>query len=56
MFWLRCREQAEAQVKVQYDGAPQFKPIETTPLSYATNTQDKVIKVGDHYYLCFQAV
>jgi len=49
-------KEAEAQVKVQYDGSPQFKPIETTPLSYATNTQDKVIKVGDMYYLCFQAV
>src|SRR5580704_9793763 len=49
-------KEAEAQVKVQYDGQPQFKPIETTPLSYATNTQDKVIKFGDIYYLCFQAV
>jgi hypothetical protein len=49
-------KEAEAQVKVQYDGQPQFKPIETTPLSYATNTQDKIIKVGDIYYLCFQAV
>ena len=49
-------KEAEAQVKVQYDGEPQFKPIDTTTLSYATNTQDKVIKVGDVYYLCFQAV
>ena len=49
-------KEAEAQVKVQYDGEPQFKPIDTTTLSYATNTQDKVIKVGDIYYLCFQAV
>jgi len=49
-------KEAEAQVKVQYDGDPKFKPIESTPLSYATNTQDKVIKFGDIYYLCFQAV
>lgn len=48
--------QAEAQVKVTYDGAPQFKPIESTNLSYASNTQDKVIKIGDLYYLCFQGV
>jgi hypothetical protein len=48
--------QAEAQVKVSYDGAPQFKPIESTTLSYASNTEDKVIKVGDLYYLCFQGV
>jgi hypothetical protein len=48
--------QAEAQVHVSYDGAPQFKPIESTNLSYASNTGDKVIKVGDIYYLCFQGV
>ena len=50
------RAEAEAAVKVAYDGDPQFKPIESTSLSYASNTQDKVIKVGDLYYLCFQAV
>lgn len=50
------RAEAEAKVKISYDGAPSFKPIETTTLEYATNTQDKVIKVGDLYYLCFQAV
>jgi hypothetical protein len=48
--------QAEAQVKVSYDGPPQFKPIEPTSMSYASNTEDKVIKVGDLYYLCFQGV
>jgi len=50
------KAQAEAQVKVAYDGPPQFKPIEQTTLQYATNTQDKVVKVGDLYYLCFQGV
>jgi hypothetical protein len=50
------RAQAEAQVKVAYDGEPQFKPIESTDLSYASNTQEKIIKVGDLYYLCFQGV
>jgi hypothetical protein len=50
------RAQAEAQVKVSYDGEPQFKPIESTSLSYASNTQEKIIKVGDLYYLCFQGV
>ena len=49
-------KEAEAQVKVQYDGDPQFKPIEPTQLSYATNTQEKVIQVGNVYYLCYQAV
>jgi hypothetical protein len=47
---------AGAAVKVSYQGAPQFKPIETTKLSYAVNTESKVIKVGDLYYLCFQGV
>jgi hypothetical protein len=50
------RSEAEAKVKVVYSGEPQFKPIESTSLSYAANTQDKVIKVGDLYYLCFQGV
>jgi hypothetical protein len=47
---------AAAEVQVSYDGEPKFEPIEPTSLSYAVNTQDKVIKVGDLYYLCFQAV
>src|SRR5215471_8454213 len=50
------KAEVEAQAKVQYDGDPQFKPIEQTSLQYATNTQEKVIKVGDLYYLCFQGV
>ncbi len=47
---------AAAAVKVSYQGEPRFKPIETTRLSYAANTDSKVIKVGDLYYLCFQGV
>ena len=50
------RAEAEAKVKVTYDGSPQFKPIEQTSLEYAANTPDKIIKYGDLYYLCFQAV
>lgn len=50
------RAEAEAKAKVTYDGPPQFQPIEMTKLQYATNTQDKVIKDGDLYYLCFQGV
>jgi len=46
----------EKKVKVAYDGDPQFKPIESTSMQYATNTQEKVIRVGDLYYLCFQGV
>jgi len=42
--------------RLAYDGDPQFKPIENTAMQYATNTQDKVFKVGDLYYLCYAGV
>jgi len=47
---------AAAQAHVTYSGNPEFKPIEGTSLSYAINTSDKVIKVGDVYYFCLQGV
>ena len=47
---------AAAQAKVTYTGSPQFTVIEGTSLQYATNTPDKVILVGDVYYLCLQGV
>ena len=47
---------AAAQAKVSYSGAPEFAPITGTSLQYATNTVDKVIQVGDIYYLCLQGV
>jgi hypothetical protein len=51
------RHEVESKVKVIYDGEPEFKPIEGTPLSYASNTQERVVKTSeDQYYLCFQAV
>jgi hypothetical protein len=48
--------EVEAKVKVSYYGEPQFKPIEGTSLSYATNTSSDVIKVDDKYYLCDNAI
>ena len=47
---------AAAQAKVSYSGPPEFAPITGTSLQYATNTVDKVIQVGDVYYLCLQGV
>jgi len=47
---------AVAQVKVEYSGPPQFVIIEGTSMSYATNTAQKIILVGNLYYLCFQGV
>src|SRR5215472_12384231 len=49
-------KEAAAKVKVDYAGDPKFEPIKGTSMEYATNTQDKVIKVGDVYYLCLQGV
>jgi hypothetical protein len=36
---------------VAYAGDAQFSPIETTDLSYATNTTDTVIRAGERYFL-----
>ena len=47
---------AAQAVKVSYVGAPQFQPIEGTTLQYAVNTPNKVIQVGNEYYLCYQGV
>jgi hypothetical protein len=48
---------AAANVNVlYYGGTPQFNPIEGTSLSYATNTVDRVLRVGDVYYLCLQGI
>jgi hypothetical protein len=43
-------------IEVTYDGDPQFTAIENTDMSYATNTGNDVLKVGDKYYCCHEAV
>jgi hypothetical protein len=50
------KKAVEAKVKVVYNGAPKLDTIGNTSMQYATNTTEKVIKVGDIYYLCFQGV
>jgi hypothetical protein len=40
-----------AQTKVYYVGSPHFVPIEATSISYATNSHQEVINVGDKFYL-----
>jgi hypothetical protein len=47
---------AASEVKVSYVGEPQFLPITGTSMSYATNTQNRVIQVGSEYYLCYQGI
>jgi hypothetical protein len=49
------RDQIEAP-QVYYQGDPEFQPIEGTTLQRAANTPYDVVRVGDLYYLCFQAV
>lgn len=46
----------EASIEVDYDGAPQFKPIETTPIQYAVNTTYDVFAVEGKYYCCHEGV
>ena len=41
---------------VSYQGEPVFEPIEGTSMYHAVNTPYDIIRVGDLYYLCFQAV
>ena len=48
--------QAASEVKVSYVGEPQFLPITGTSMSYATNTQNRVIQVGSEYYLVYQGI
>jgi hypothetical protein len=45
---------AANEVKVTYVGQPQFQPIEATTMMYAVNTPNRVIQVGNEYYLCYQ--
>jgi hypothetical protein len=42
--------------EVQYQGDPQFQPIDQTKVSRATNTDKDIIKVGDLYYMCVDGV
>ncbi|MGA2232523.1 MAG: hypothetical protein ABSH22_16630 [Tepidisphaeraceae bacterium] len=44
------------QPPVQYDGDPQFQPVEGTDMTYAVNTDASVLLVGGHYYTCYNAV
>jgi len=39
-----------------YQGEPQFQPIEQTKVARAVNTDKDIIRVGDRYYMCYQGV
>jgi hypothetical protein len=46
----------KATLKISYDGAPEFRPIEDTSLQYAVNTTTPVIKSQNQYYAVDRAV
>jgi hypothetical protein len=47
---------AGASFNVTYDGAPEFKPIDGTGMTYAVNTSAAVIWSGGRYYACDQGI
>jgi len=44
------------QPPVQYDGDPDFQPIESTDCTYAVNTDAAVIGCEGNYYCCYNGV
>jgi hypothetical protein len=46
----------DASLKIEYDGDPIFKDVESTTVQYAVNTPRAVFKLGSRYYACEQAV
>jgi len=48
--------EAAKEVQVSYAGQPQFEPIQGTSMYYAVNTPNRVIQVGNLYYVCYQGV
>jgi hypothetical protein len=49
-------KRSEARLKVDYDGAPQFRKITGTSVEYAVNTASEVLRIKGRYYACDQAV
>lgn len=48
-------DRQQATLVVQYDGEPQFKPIEQTSLQYAENSKTAVIKINSNSYYALQS-
>lgn len=47
----RVSTDGSVTVDVTYSGEPKFEPIEGTELSYAVNSNETIIKVGDAYFV-----
>lgn len=49
-------DRQEASLEIEYDGDPEFEPIEDTSLAFAVNTETPVIRVDSMYYACDNGV
>ncbi len=49
----KTAKKAAAQAKVNYLGAPQFAPIAGTTITYATNSPEPVLNLGDAFYVLY---
>jgi len=49
-------KRVDAKLAVQYDGEPNFVPIEGTKTEYAINTPTSVLRIAGRYYACDNAV
>lgn len=47
-------QRGAATLSVNFDGAPQFKPIDSTPMQYAVNTATPVIQTGPSNFYAVQ--
>ena len=49
-------DRTKADLAVKYDGSPVFRPIGSTPMTYAVNTPTPVIWAEGRYYACDQGI
>jgi hypothetical protein len=49
----KTAKKAAAEAKVNYMGAPQFAPIAGTTVTYATNSPEPVLNLGDAFYVLY---
>lgn len=49
-------DRKNVSLQVTYKGEPEWKAVDGTNMSYAINASSTVLKVGDHYHVCDNAV
>jgi hypothetical protein len=49
----KTAKKVAAQAKVSYQGPPQFAPITGTAITYATNSSEPVLNLGDAFYVLY---